>query len=132
MEASAVRIRTIGTVRMGVILLALATAAVHLYLGTGRVDVGFGEGVNPIFIVNGVGYAALLAALYALPSSRMRFRGIVRWVLLGYTAITVLLWALGGPRIPIAYADKAIELLLIALLLLDAREGRRTRAAQRS
>jgi len=101
--------------RTGIVLLTLATALIHLQLNF----------PDPVFILNGLGYLALLAALY-LPVGRVaRYRNIVRWVLMGYTALTIFLWVLFGARIPIGYIDKAIEIALILLLLLEARRSRR-------
>ncbi len=97
--------------RVGILLLTLATALIHLQLAF----------PDPVFILNGLGYLTLLAALY-LPVSRLaRYRNVVRWVLVGYTALTILLWVLFGARTPIGYIDKAIEITLILLLLLEAR-----------
>jgi hypothetical protein len=42
--------------RLGVVVLALTTAIIHLYLG-----LSFGD---PVFVLNGLGYLALFAALY--------------------------------------------------------------------
>jgi hypothetical protein len=99
--------------RVGILLLTLATALIHLQLAF----------PDPAFILNGLGYLTLLAALY-LPVSRLaRYRNVVRWVLVGYTALTILLWVLFGARIPIGYIDKAIEVTLILLLLLEARRS---------
>jgi membrane-bound ClpP family serine protease len=100
--------------RVGIVLLTLATALIHLQLAF----------PDPAFILNGLGYLALLAALY-LPVPRLaRYRNIVRWVLIGFTALTILLWILLGARTPIGYVDKAIEIALILLLLLEARRSR--------
>ncbi len=100
--------------RVSIVLLTLATALIHLQLAF----------PDPAFILNGLGYLALLAALY-LPVPRLaRYRNIVRWVLIGFTALTILLWILLGARTPIGYIDKAIEIALILLLLLDARRPR--------
>jgi hypothetical protein len=100
--------------RVGIVLLTLATALIHLQLAF----------PDPAFILNGLGYLALLAALY-LPVPRLaRYRNIVRRVLIGFTALTILLWILLGARTPIGYVDKAIEIALILLLLLDARMSR--------
>ena len=100
--------------RVSIVLLTLATALIHLQLAF----------PDPAFILNGLGYLALLAALY-LPVLRLaRYRNIVRWVLIGFTALTILLWILLGARTPIGYIDKAIEIALILLLLLDARRSR--------
>jgi hypothetical protein len=99
--------------RVGIVLLTLATALIHLQLAF----------PDPAFILNGLGYLTLLAALY-LPVSRLaRYRNAVRWVLVGYTALTIFLWILLGARTPIGYIDKAIEITLILLLLLEARRS---------
>jgi hypothetical protein len=92
-------------------LLTLATALIHLQLNF----------PDPTFILNGLGYLALIAALF-LPSLA-RYRGLVRWALIGYTALTILLWLFLGARTPIGYMDKVIEIVLIALLLIEARRS---------
>jgi len=100
--------------RLGIIVLAVATAAVHLYLGFQ----GF-----PLFVLNGLGYLTLLAALY-LPIRRLiPYRGTVRWALVGYTALTIFLWLVitGGMSAAIGYIDKVVEVLLVAMLLAEAR-----------
>jgi hypothetical protein len=43
----------------------------------------------------------------------------------GYTALTIFLWILVGARNSIGYADKIIEIVLIALLVLEASRSRR-------
>lgn len=45
-------------------------------------------------------------------------------MLAGYTALAILAWLLIGARTPIGYTDKLIEIALILLLLLDARDSR--------
>ncbi|HEX6711274.1 MAG TPA: hypothetical protein VF068_13170 [Rubrobacter sp.] len=98
--------------RIGIIILTVGTALIHLYLGLQ----GF-----PLFFLNGLGYLTLLAAL-TLPIPRVsEYRNLVRWVLVGYAALTVFLWILVGARNSIGYTDKVIELALISLLVLDAR-----------
>jgi len=102
------------TIRIGVVLLTLSTAAVHLSLLF----------PDPVFILNGLGYLALLAALY-LPIPRLLpYRRAVRWALIGYAALTVLLWVAIGERTPLGSATTADEVALVALLVL---EGRRLR-----
>ncbi len=49
----------------------------------------------------------------------------MRFILVGYTALTIFLWILFGARTPIGYADKVIEVVLIALLLVEALRSRR-------
>jgi hypothetical protein len=101
-----------GVIRTGIIVLTLGTALIHLQLAF----------PDPVFILSGLGYLALLAALY-LPPGLARYRNVVRLVLIGYTALIIFLWVLFGARIPIGYIDKAIEVALISLLLLDARRS---------
>jgi hypothetical protein len=101
--------------RAGIVVLTLGTAAIHLQLNF----------PDPVFILNGPGYLALLAELYAPLPQLTRCGNVVRWVLIGYAAITILLWVLIGARNGLAYADKAIEVALITLLLIEAR-GRRS------
>ena len=90
---------------------AIATALIHLSLLF----------PDPVFILNGLGYLALVAALYAPPLATQR--STIRWVLMGYTALTIILWLLIGSRTPLAYLDKVIEVVLLALLW---RQGQRS------
>jgi hypothetical protein len=106
---TASRASTDVALRAGIVLLTLATAAIHLQLAF----------PDPVFILNGLGYLALLAALYV--PQLARYRNLMRWALVGYAALTVLLWILIGARTPIGYIDKAIEVALLSLLLLETR-----------
>jgi len=101
--------------RIGIVILTLGTAFIHLQLNF----------PDPVFILNGLGYLALLAALYVPVQRLAHHRNVVRWVMVGYGAITIILWVLIGARNGLAYADKVIEVALIALLLIEAR-GRRS------
>ncbi len=75
-----------------------------------------------LFLLNFVGYIVLAIALY-LPALQ-RYRQIIRWVLIVYTAVTVILWFLitGGHFDVVSYGDKIVELALIVLLLIDSRQ----------
>jgi hypothetical protein len=97
---------------VGIFLLTLATAAIHLYLG-----LSFG---NTLFVLNALGYLGLLAALQLPIPQLARFRVAVRWALVGYAALTIVLYFIDNPGMTIGYVDKAIEVALIALLLADA------------
>jgi hypothetical protein len=108
---TASRTPTDNLLRGGIVVLTLGTAVIHLQLAF----------PDPVFILNGLGYLALLAALYLPVPQLSRYRNSVRWTLVGYTALTIFLWILFGARIPIGYIDKAIEVALISLLLLEAR-----------
>ena len=100
-----------GVLRIGIAVLTLATALIHLQL----------DFPDPVFILNGLGYLTLLAALF-LPGLA-RYRNTVRLALIGYAALTIFLWILLGARTPIGYIDKVIEIALICLLILDARRS---------
>ena len=101
--------------RLGIIALTVATAAIHLYLG-------LSSGL-PLFVLNGLGYLALLAALYGPIPQLAPYRNAVRWLLVGFAALTIVLWLAitGGNSTAIGYADKAVELLLIVLLIAEVR-----------
>ncbi len=103
----------VNVVRAGIVVLTLGTALIHLQLNY----------PDPVFILNGLGYLALLAALYLPAAPLARHRGAARRVLVGYTALTILLWVLIGARTTIGYVDKAIEVGLIGLLVVEARRG---------
>jgi hypothetical protein len=100
--------------RIGIVALTLVTALVHLSLNF----------PDPVFILNGLGYLTLLAALYLPISQLAPYRNIVRWVLIGYTALTVILWLAIGLRNPTGYITTLDEVVLILLLLLEARRLR--------
>jgi hypothetical protein len=100
--------------QVGIILLTLITAVIHLSLVFPSI----------LFILNGLGYLALLGALFLPIPQLTGYRALVRWALVGYAALTIVLWILMGSRIPIAYVAKVDEVILIVLLWLDSRQGR--------
>jgi hypothetical protein len=74
-----------------------------------------------LFILNGLGYLGLLAALQLPIPQLARFRSTARWALIAYAALTIVLFFIMAPEYTtIGYIDKAIEVALIALLLADA------------
>lgn len=101
-------------IRIGVVVLALAAAIVHL----SRLF------PDPVFILNALGYLTLLAALY-LPVRRLApHRRVVRWALIGYAALTILAWVAIGERTPLGYSTTAGEAALVVLLLVEGRRAR--------
>lgn len=103
----------LATLRVGIALLTLATAGIHLYLS---------QTAGIMFVLNGLGYIGLLIALlvkFPLLAGRER---IIHYAFMGYTAVTILAWvaigqkSLSDPLGPIGYTTKAIELLLIGAL----------------
>ncbi len=98
----------------GVIGLTIVTALIHLALSFQLAD--------GVFLLNGIGYLALLAAIYAPIGFLARHRGLFCWVLLAYTTLTVILWFfIGASGSVVAYIDKTVEIVLIFLLWLEAR-----------
>jgi hypothetical protein len=106
---------------VGIFLLTLATAGIHLYLAlTAIAYMGFNFGVI-LFILNGLGYLGLLAALQLPIPQLARFRSAARWALVTFAALTIVLFFVMAPEYTIiGYVDKVIEVALIALLLADA------------
>ena len=103
-----------GAIRIGVVVLTLITAIVHLSLLF----------PDTVFILNALGYLTLLAALY-LPIPRLvPYRRVVRGTLIGYATLTILLWVAIGERTLLGYSTTADEVALVILLLI---EGRRMR-----
>ncbi len=92
--------------RASVLVLTLATAAIHASLG------------GLLFLANAAGYAVLALAMIA-PGPATRWRWLIRMALIGFTAATIGGWVAFGPRFGLAYLDKAIEVALIGVLLLE-------------
>ena len=99
----------------GIILSNLATAILHISL--------FPE---IMFTLNGLGYLGLLGAYFLpIPFFQQRHK-LVWWVLVGYTLLTIILWAAIGAQEFVAgtssatgYYAKAAEVLLLAFLFAD-------------
>jgi hypothetical protein len=89
-----------------VLILTLATAAIHASLG------------GLLFMANAAGYAVLALAMVA-PGPAPRWRWLIRLALIGFTAVTIGGWVAFGPRFGLAYLDKAVELALIGVLLIE-------------
>ena len=102
---------TIGPLQWGIIVLTIATAVIHFSL------------LLPLFILNGLGYLTLLAALYLPIPVLANYRNWVRWALMGFAALTIILWVVMGTRDSLAYVDKAIEVVLIVLLFIESRRA---------
>ena len=72
--------------------------------------------------LNGIGYLALVVALY-LPALH-RYQRIVRWLLIVFTAVTIILYFLVVClRLNlVGIVDKVVEVALITLLLIEDRQ----------
>ena len=114
------RFHRIGLLQIAIILLAVITALIHLDLGVRFLMISEGGPLPIMWILNFVGYIVLVTALYLPPLQGIQ--SITRWVLIAYTALTIILWYLIGISHANleAYVDKLVEVVLIILLLVDA------------
>ncbi len=166
-------VSSISLLQVGIIILTLATAFIHLQLGlsmggrhapgfsgktspagfpSGAPPAGFSNGTPPVgfpngansagfsngappagfsilaalpvslstlFILNCIGYIVLVIVLY-LPPLR-KFQRIIRWLLIIFTAVTIIAWFLIAGSHPTTFAivDKVVEVALIVLLLIE-------------
>jgi hypothetical protein len=104
-------------VRAVIIALTVSTAIIHfrqafLFLTP-----------DILFVLNGIGYLTLLTALYLPIPQLSGYKKIIRFALICFTALTIVLWFVitGGYGTAIAYIDKIIEAVLIVMLVIDAR-----------
>jgi hypothetical protein len=104
--------KNFGPLQIGIILLTVATAIIHIFIAIPE--------TIWMFYLNGIGYLVLVAALY-LPQFQ-RQRGWIRWALIAYTAVTIIAWIAVGARNTVAYIDKLIEVVLVVLLFIEARQ----------
>lgn len=104
-----------GTLQIGIILLTLATAIIHFYLAFVVMQT-----FDIIFFLNGLGYLALLGAMYLPLPFLDGQRNLVRWVFIGYTLVTIIAWfIMGDINDRLAWVTKAIEVVLIVFLYMD-------------
>jgi hypothetical protein len=132
-----------GVLQIAICVLALATAAVHIYLGVithimvatqpeataaagGAAALGF---FAALFYLDGVGYIVLTAALYH--PALARFRRLTRWAMIALTAATIVAYfaLIQGHYDALGIGDKIVEVVLIILLVVEGRRDRTAPAA---
>ncbi len=112
------------TLRTVILVTGAITALIHLVL------LNLGGKLFPLFILNGLGYLALLGAFYFNPSIVATRRGLLHWVFMGFTAITILGWfLLGDLSDPLGIITKIDEVVLIVALWLHMGQERQSAAA---
>lgn len=128
-----------GLRQIAITILVAATALIHLFLGAGMTIVVLGPPAQAagmggtmavatmaaLFFCNFGGYAVLGTALH-LPTFR-RFQRVTRALLIGYTALTFVAYfaiAQGQALNLFGLSDKAVEAVLIALLVIESRRAR--------
>lgn len=108
----------LGRGRWAVIVLSVATAAIHFSRAAADPE------IRVLFVLNGLGYLALVVLLYAPVSRLDPYRRWVRWILMTYATVTIALYAVWGVMsgewtVPLGPIDKLIEGALIGLLWRD-------------
>jgi hypothetical protein len=130
---------TLGPLQIAICTLVAATAVVHLSLGaittvivaTQPALVASKGGAGALVVMAGLfycnfaGYVVLCTALY-LPALR-RLQAVTRWALIAFAGLTILAYfgLAAGNYGMFDLADKACELALIALLLVERRRSQR-------
>lgn len=99
----------------GAIISAVITALIHIYL-----SFQFADKPDFIFFSNGIGYLLLITLLYLPIAQLSPYRGPLRWILIGYAALTIVLWGFWGARTVVGYFDKLVEVALILFLWIDS------------
>jgi hypothetical protein len=96
---------------IGIVALTLTTSFIHLRLG------------GLLFTLNGLGYAALAAAIVvgavAPHPFIARFSWLPRLGLVGYTATTIVGYLLIGPYFALGFIAKGVEVGILTLLAVD-------------
>ncbi len=121
---------------VGIVLLTLFTAGCHLYFGLN----GLRRPLNTytvLFLLNGLGYLTLLAALFLPIPQLSGYRPLLRRVLAGFAALTILacvfsVVVIHFGAIRLAYYTKVDELALILVLWLAGRRATVPAAARAS
>lgn len=115
--------RRIGPAQAGVVLLALATAGIHLYLFLIEGFLGNGQ-MLPIyqllFVGNFLAYVVLAAALYLPLSALASFRSSARVLLISVSVASIASYLHVGVFDLLGHLTKAIEVLIVALVTADA------------
>ncbi|MDP9477561.1 MAG: hypothetical protein M3R38_18060 [Actinomycetota bacterium] len=114
---------SIGAAQAGIALLALGTAGIHLYLFLIEGFLGSGT-MLPIyqllFVGNVLAYVTLTAALVLPISQLARFRSFIRALLIAIAVASIASYFYVGVLDAVGHIAKAIEVLLIVLVTVDA------------
>ncbi len=102
--------------RILIIVLTLITAFVHLYLSLSSTP------LDPIFLLNCLGYLALLAAFFLPLPVIKNYHSLVRWAFMAFAVATIIAYFVVNGFVNIywfALPTKLIEVVLIVLLWLE-------------
>jgi hypothetical protein len=104
---------SLSSARVGIIVITIVTALVHLYLAISSTP------FDVMFFLNFLGYLTLLAAFFLPIPILKNYHGLIRWAFMAFAAVTILGWVFIGMRVWFAYIDKILELALIGLLWFE-------------
>jgi len=116
------------TLRILIIVTAVVTALVHLALGLAGIFGGAPGALSYLFVLNGLGYLALLAALF-VPNVPVfaNNRALAHYLMIAYAALTfVLYFMLNG----FSHLGAAAIVAKLAELILMASTWMHLRAAE--
>ncbi len=101
----------------GIVALSLASGYIHFTLGNTTTLMGL------LFLANAAGYLTLAGAVIVAAAVRQplvqRFGWAPRVALAGFAALTIAGYLVMGPYFTLGWITKAIEVALIALLVID-------------
>jgi hypothetical protein len=115
------------TLRWLIIIATVVTAIVHLALGLGGIFGGSPGGLDYIFVLNGLGYFALLAAVFVpnVPFFAGK-RALAHYLLIGFAAVTFILYFVfnGFSSFgPAAIVSKLAELVIIVTTFMHLNQA---------
>jgi len=102
--------------RTGILILTLITAFVHLYLSLSS------QPIDPIFLLNFLGYLAMLAAFFLPLPVIKNYHRYVRWAFMAFASVTIIAYFIVNGFVNIywfAFPTKLIEVALIVLLWFE-------------
>lgn len=110
-------------------ILTMITAVIHLFLGiNGGLSLDPSDGLNILFVLNGVGYIYLLVAVFWRPNFLKDQNPLLRRVFIAYVGLTIVLYfVVNIPQYglvstltsPLGIFTKIVEVLLLIGILLS-------------
>ncbi len=102
-----------------IVVFTLVTALVHLWLVYNGMTRARNPSISYPFLINGVGYLALLGAFFLTRTSREQWHRLVQYLLMAFAAGSIVAWIIinhGRFFLALSIFDKAIEVLLIVVV----------------
>jgi hypothetical protein len=100
--------------RTSIVVLTIYAALIHLVVLGGVLHPSPRLGI--LFAFNGLGYLALLAALFVPLPWLQRHRAGLHMIFIAYATLTILAWVVDGTRDLLGYTTQLVQLVLIIAL----------------